>query len=85
MGDGRCDEVPGVLRRLADDVSRKAREVDELWAQSLEDGATMLRVVEASHALHRAAIALRGDDLIGAAPGATTDGASRRVQARPAS
>ena len=52
------------LRELALDVQHAARRVDTLWLDSLDDGAVSMRIVDASHALHRASLALGGDSCI---------------------
>jgi hypothetical protein len=71
-GDGatfdvaRYERLQDRLSLLADAVSHTAFELDHLWTETLSDGEMMTRVVEASHSLHRAVLALRGTPFIGA-------------------
>jgi hypothetical protein len=53
------------MRELADQVREIARIVDGLWSEVSVDGAMALRLVEASHSLHRAEVALLDDYLTG--------------------
>lgn len=55
------------LSLLAVAIESSARELDALWQPGVDDGEVMMRVVEASHALHKAVLALEGEDLIGRA------------------
>lgn len=65
-GSGVAPEPADVtLRRLSAAVLATAHEVDELWARHASDGAMSVRLVEASHSLHRAALALQDEDVIG--------------------
>lgn len=56
------------LRSLAGFVQELACRIDTLWSQHPTDGGMALRLVEASHSLHRAAIALQDDVVIGRRP-----------------
>jgi hypothetical protein len=53
------------LTLLARAVQQTATELDAMWSETLDHGELMTRVVEASHALHRAVLALEGDGTIG--------------------
>jgi hypothetical protein len=68
MVDHRTDRTAAVerqLRALALLVQGMAREVDALWLESVDDGGVTLRIVEASHSLRRASLALGGDTIVG--------------------
>jgi hypothetical protein len=51
------------LRELAGQVREIARVVDGLWSEASVNGAIAIRLVEASHSLHRAEVALTDDYL----------------------
>lgn len=53
------------LRSLASVVREVAGRVDAIWSRYPSDGLVAQRLVEASHSLHRAAIALQDDVVIG--------------------
>jgi hypothetical protein len=61
----RYERLQDRLSLLADAVSQTAAELDHVWTDTFTDGEMMTRVVEASHALHRAVLALRGTPFIG--------------------
>jgi hypothetical protein len=61
----RYERLQERLSMLADAVSQTASELDHVWTDTLTDGEMMTRVVEASHALHRAVLALRGTPFVG--------------------
>jgi hypothetical protein len=54
------------LRAIRADLDTLASELRALWSSALEDGDfdEVTRVVEASHAVHRAAVALTPDNLV---------------------
>ena len=65
----QAPEAPeATLRSLAGFVQELACRIDTLWSQHPTDGVMALRLVEASHSLHRAAIALQDDVVIGRRP-----------------
>ena len=60
------DQSPeATLRLLGGVVQELASRIDTVWSQHPTDGSVALRLVEASHSLHRAAIALQDDVIIG--------------------
>lgn len=60
------DQSPdATLRLLGGVVQELASRIDIVWSQHSTDGSVALRLVEASHSLHRAAIALQDDVAIG--------------------
>lgn len=61
----RYERLQDRLNLLAQAAQRTARELDTLWSETLDHGEMMTRVLEASHALHRAVLALEGDATIG--------------------
>lgn len=74
-GAGRAPEEPHEGERaIAADLDALARRIRRAWASALERGDTeqVVRLVEACHAVQRAAAALRSDTLVprsGARPG----------------
>jgi hypothetical protein len=58
------ERVQDRLSRLAVEMHGAARVLDALWSDTLEQGELLVRVVEASHALHRAVLALEGDAVL---------------------
>ena len=53
------------LRSLGEIARDLAARIDTIWMRHPTDGVMALRLVEASHSLHRAAIALQDDVVIG--------------------
>jgi hypothetical protein len=63
-GEGRSTLDLTDFSRLCADLRRVARGVDEMWRESLTDGCSgplSIRLGAASHAVHRALIALEGE------------------------